>query len=105
AGGVILRVVVERNVSLFTPATPVVYGLQPLSRYVDGDRTVALFRADRAGTYLLELRGATASDRGAYRLRLDVAGDVNADGAVNGADSALLAAAFGTLRTDKAYNF
>mgnify|MGYP002136885451 CR=1 FL=1 len=42
AGGVILRVVVERNASLFAGATPQIAGLTPLSRYVDGTRTVAL---------------------------------------------------------------
>src|SRR5262249_32831141 len=53
AGTVILRVAVERNASLFVAATPQIDGLQPLARYVDGDRTVALFEVTHAGTYLL----------------------------------------------------
>src|SRR5262249_51897232 len=83
--------------------TPGIDGLAPLSRYVDGDRTVALFEVARAGTYLLEVRGATADDHGGYLLHIDVAGDVNADGKVDGQDSQALAAAYGSLGGETAY--
>ena len=75
----LLRVAVERASSVFMAATPRIAGLEPVARYVDRDRTVALYVIDRANTYVLEIRGATDRDRGGYRLHLDVAGDVNLD--------------------------
>jgi DNA/RNA endonuclease G (NUC1) len=46
----------------------------------------------RDGLHLLELAGASATTAGGYTLRLFIAGDVNADAAVDGVDAALLAA-------------
>ncbi|MCH5373555.1 MAG: hypothetical protein JJ992_06230, partial [Planctomycetes bacterium] len=104
-GLVIVRVVIERQASLFVAATPEIAGLTPLSRYVDGDRTVALFGIDSGNTFLLKVRGATETDRGGYRLHVDVAGDVDLNGSVDGTDSQLLEAAAGTLLGDSAYRF
>ncbi len=96
AGTVILRVVVQKGFGFFVPATPDLVGLEPLSRYVDGKRTVALFEIAHGGTYLLRIRGASASDTGQYSLRVDVVGDVNLDGRVDGIDSQLLDNRVGT---------
>jgi YD repeat-containing protein len=104
-GTVLLRVVVARHASLFVGADPEIPGLEPYSRYIDGDRTVVLFGLTRAGTYRLTVRGATPLDRGAYQLSLDVAGDVNHDGLVDGVDSQLVADAFGSLQDEDDYNF
>ncbi len=104
-GSVIVRVVIARDASLFVAATPDVVGLEPLARYVDGNRTVALFQVTTGGTYLLRVLGATKTDHGGYTVSVDVAGDINADGKVDGSDSALLATAFGSLSGDANYSF
>jgi YD repeat-containing protein len=105
AGNVILRVVVAPNAGSFAAAVPDVPGLQPLTTQVAGGRAVALFQVTHGGTYLLRVRGATAGDQGAYTVSVDVAGDVNADGTVDGTDSQLLAAAFGSAAGDANYSF
>ncbi len=105
SGTVILSVDIARQASQFIAATPNIPGLIPLTRYVDNDRTVALFEATHGGTYLIRVQGATPADQGAYTLGVSVAGDVNGDGLVNGVDSQLLAAAFGSLAEDGNYNF
>ncbi|MCA9140961.1 MAG: putative Ig domain-containing protein, partial [Planctomycetales bacterium] len=100
---VLLRVVVERDASSFAAAVPVIAGLQPVSASSDANRAVALFSIDKANTYLLEIRGATSTDGGAYRLRVDIAGDINGDATVDGTDSALLDAAIGSVSGDFRY--
>ncbi len=103
AGAVILRVVVTS--SAFTPATPNVAGLQPVAQYVSGGQTIALFEISQGGTYLLGIRAATGGGQGTYKVSVDVAGDLNGDGLVNGVDSQLLAAAFGSSAGSPSYSF
>ena len=69
-------------------------GLSPLRTATSPGSAFALFALDREGLYLLEVTGGGTA--GAYSLRLFVAGDVNADGNVDGLDGELLSAAVGT---------
>ena len=62
-GGVFVRAVVERHASLMVAAAPRVAGLAAWAFSADGDRTAALFEVTEAGTYLLEVRGATQAKR------------------------------------------
>ncbi|MDH4177677.1 MAG: putative Ig domain-containing protein, partial [Thermoleophilia bacterium] len=70
---------------------PAVSGLAPLSVERDGDAVTALFAVEREGLY--RLRVAAASGTGGYQLALSAGGDVNLDGRVDGADSALVQSA------------
>src|SRR5262249_20534547 len=103
AHSVFLRVVVRRDASLFVAGTPSILGLDPLSRSISLNGAVALYAVDQPGTYLLQVAGATSTDHGSYQLSLDVAGDINADGTVDGLDSQILASALGTLATEQSY--
>ncbi|MEL6107772.1 MAG: Ig-like domain-containing protein, partial [Planctomycetota bacterium] len=103
-GVVWVRAMVERYRSLFVADTPTIAGLEPVSRSVDGDRTVALFAIQRADQYLLEIAGASAADQGRYQVYLDVVGDINRDGAVDGLDSELLSRVQGTFVDELAYD-
>ena len=86
-----IRVAAERHNSRLVAATPTIAGLNPVARSVDDDRTVALFEIAHEGVYQIEVAGATDQDHGRYRLRVDVAGDLNGDGNVDGTDSGLFA--------------
>ncbi|PNY36630.1 hypothetical protein C2E31_12345 [Rhodopirellula baltica] len=103
-GIVYVRAIIERYRSRFVAATPTISGMQPIARSVDGDRTVALFAIDHADLSALEIRGASATDAGQYRLQLDLVGDINNDGKVDGIDSQLLAQAMGTFVGQLGFN-
>ena len=81
AGGQLLL-----RVEVIGDALPSIPGLTPLSMLTGGGRTVALFGIRTEGLYQLELGGVGG---GAYALSMAVAGDLNADGSVDGADSAV----------------
>ena len=99
-----VRAMVERYRSTFVADTPKIAGLSPIARSVDEDRTVALFAIDRADQYVLEVRGASAEDDGKYQLFLDVVGDINRDGTVDGFDSELIFESMGTFVDDLEYD-
>ncbi|MCA9139121.1 MAG: tandem-95 repeat protein, partial [Planctomycetales bacterium] len=99
-----VRAMVQRYRSTFVADTPRIAGLDPIARSVDGDRTVALFAIDRADQYLLQINGASAEDDGRYQLYLDVVGDINRDGSVDGLDSGLIFDSFGTFVGDLDYD-
>jgi YD repeat-containing protein len=82
--------------SSFQPAVPVIPGLTPVASGTGANGAFALFTVTREGLELLKVSGANGTTGGAYSLRLFVAGDVNADGVVDGVDGQLLAAALGT---------
>src|SRR5262249_62369303 len=86
------------------PGAPVIPGLQVLSAVRDGSQVVALFAVQRPGVYALQVAGADATTSGDYTVQLDVAGDINGDAKVDGADSKALAAAPAAPKGDAAYN-
>ncbi len=85
------------------PAAPVIVGLEPLWTHVSGDRAMGLFAVGREAMYQLLVPGADGSTSGGYQLRVGVASDVNADGLVDGVDSALMAGAQGTAAGEPRY--
>ena len=89
SGKVWIRVVIAGTDESFQPAMPLVHGaerIHPPTDLVQDDayQVTALFELIGPGSYLLEI-GATAT--GAYQIELSVAGDINADGRVDGFDS------------------
>src|SRR3546814_3492638 len=82
SGTVILRVGTTGDV------LPVIAGLGPLASAMSGGTRVTLFAITEPGLFQLTVAGS-----GAYDLELGIAGDVNADGKVDGADGAAVAAA------------
>src|SRR3546814_2454780 len=69
-------------------ATPAIAGLTPIASAMHGGQRVTLFALRDPGLFEL-----TVSGSGEYSLDLRIAGDVNADGKVDGADSVALDAA------------
>ncbi|MEL6104395.1 MAG: CARDB domain-containing protein, partial [Planctomycetota bacterium] len=102
-GVVWVRASVERYRSRFIADTPTILGLDPVARSVGDDRTVALFAISEPGQYLLGVEGGAATDAGRYLVRLDVVGDVDRDGSVDGFDSGLLADVLGSFEGDRRY--
>src|SRR3546814_13763557 len=78
-GLVILRVATTGD------ATPAIAGLTPIASAMHGGQRVTLFALRDPGLFEL-----TVSGSGEYSLDLRIAGDVNADGKVDGADSVAL---------------
>ena len=72
--------------STFQPSVPVIPGLTPLASGTGPNGAFALFAVTREGLELLQVAGANATTGGAYSLHLYIAGDVNADGVVDGVD-------------------
>src|SRR5262249_32492448 len=103
SGRVLLRVVVTGSGG-FVPAAAAVFGLQPVSVRSNGGQVVALFSVERDGLYRLHVRGAGGSGA-SYALQLGIAGDLDADGFVDGRDSAQLAGLIGKSRGDAGYDF
>ena len=84
--------------SLLDPELPAIPGLVPLSAWADTAAATAVFAVDRGGLYVLELTGGDQGGAGVYEVALSIAGDVDFDGFVDGADHAALAAALGSVR-------
>ena len=87
---VILRVLVQGTDGVFIPGVPTIAGLTPLSVNTRGSIVVALFLINQPGLYVVAITGAKPTTTGNYSLNLNVAGDLNGDGIVDGNDSALL---------------
>ncbi|WP_415233615.1 putative Ig domain-containing protein, partial [Pseudorhodobacter sp.] len=60
-------------------------GQEPLSIHQIGGQSVVIFAVDSAGLQVVTMAAAVAGD---YRLQVTAAGDLTADGSVNGADLA-----------------
>ena len=101
---VILRVLVQGTDGVFVPGVPTIAGLTPLSVNARGSIVVALFLINQPGLYVVAVSGAKPTTAGNYSLNLNVAGDLNGDGFVDGTDSALLAAALGTTAGRAGYS-
>ena len=87
-GRVILRVELSPAAgSAFVAGTPTIVGQTPLSVKQLGDRIVALFAMEEEGLYQL---GVSGTGSGAYELRVSAAGDLDVNGVIDGADSALV---------------
>ncbi|MHB8956711.1 MAG: putative Ig domain-containing protein [Pirellulaceae bacterium] len=102
-GEVLFQVWIDATSSGFEPAVPVIDGLESLSTHVAADRSMGIFSLSHAGLYQVLVSGSDGTTTGSYELRLRVAGDINADGLVDGVDSALLAAAQGKVVGDPGY--
>src|SRR5262249_41250986 len=87
--------------SAFVPALPQIQGLTPLAARLMGSRAVAVFQLDNTEPYLLNVTGTA----GVYELLVDVAGDLNGDGKVDGTDSDRLDAVFGKCEGDAGFDF
>ncbi len=103
-GTVILRVVVQGTDGIFVPGVPAIAGVSPASVNVRGSIVVVLFDISQPGLYVVTVSGAKPTTAGNYSLNLSVAGDINGDGFVDGADSALLAAAMNTSAGSSGYS-
>ncbi len=72
-------------------------GINGESRPVNATTSIGFATLSEAGAYVLEVSGASS---GAYQLRLFVAGDVNADGRVDGVDAGAMESALGSKPGD-----
>lgn len=87
----------------FNPAAPHIVGVPGTDEMVESGRSLALFTFPRGGVFAIDVAGANAAAAGAYQIEVYLAGDVNGDGALDGLDSPLLDAAFGTRVGDAGY--
>lgn len=85
------------------PAPPQLVGRAPLVTQTTAEGSFALFALDTEGLALLELTGRDAASAGAYTLRVEISGDVNADGKVDGVDAQQVLAALGTSTGDPGF--
>ncbi len=102
-GFVLIGIVAEATGGTLQPAVPAVAGLTPLVSRAAGGKSFALYAISDAGLKLIELSGAAAT-AGTYTLRVFVAGDVNFDHLVDGADAELLQEALGTSAGQPGYS-
>src|SRR5262249_49315111 len=91
---VLVRVSVRTTGGSLRPLVPQIPGLAPRSSFSETGNSDALFAVPREGLYHVVV-AAAAGTSGTYEMQLSIAGDLNADGLVDGLDSALLAAAQG----------
>jgi len=99
---VFVRVIVTRTSGNLAPAVPELLGFAPRATHADADHAEALFALDREGLYQIVVHG-TPGTAGDYTLQVQIAGDINADGIVDGLDSAAMAAAQGTSAGQPGY--
>ena len=90
-----VRVAVSGTTEGFRPAVPMVYGATRIIpprgfEQPDHGQTTAIYEIAEPGAYLLSV---TAAEPGDFEIQVDAAGDINADGRVNGFDVQLLDAA------------
>src|SRR5664280_291310 len=100
-GKVTLEVEVDGNG--WQPAAASVRGLQVGFSQTTGDTSYALFTFDAPGPYVIEFAAALGAKAAAFSYKVTLAGDINGDGIVDGADQALLNAALGTHTGDAGF--
>ncbi len=103
-GEVLIRVSVRATSGTLQPQVPQIPGLTPRSTFVGGDRADALFAIPREGLYHIVLSGAPGTS-GNYAVEINVAGDLNADGFIDGLDSTIMADAQGSSEGQPGYVF
>ena len=91
SGKLWIRVQLAGTDDSFRPTVPLIHGAEriyPPTDLIQDDahQVTALFEVTDPGSYLLEIGAAVAGD---YQVELRTAGDVNADGRVDGFDSKL----------------
>ena len=103
-GQVLVRTILTSQPGGPSLDVPTIAGLPTVSTFAGGGRVEALFAVPRSGLQQLLVQGTDAIAAGNYTLQIAVAGDINADGLVDGLDSVLLDAAFGSVVGDPAYS-
>jgi YD repeat-containing protein len=103
-GELLVRVSVRATSGTLQPALPQIPGLTPRSTFVGAGHADALFAISRESLYHVAVSGA-AGTAGNFELQVSVAGDINADGVIDGTDSQLMAAAQGSHTGDAGYVF
>jgi len=87
----------------FQQAAAVIPGLPVGESMVRLQRSLALYALDRPGVYVIEVAGAGPATSGEFTLEAYLAGDVDLDADVDGADAAALDQALGTTAGQPAY--
>ena len=101
-GEVLIRASVSTEAGLQVTA-PQIAGLTPRTTSVNGDRAEAVYAVTREGLYQVIINEAGGTS-GNFTLELMVAGDVDANGVVDGLDSDLQAALVGSQVGDANFN-
>ncbi|NLS91835.1 MAG: hypothetical protein GXX96_06600, partial [Planctomycetaceae bacterium] len=102
-GRLLLRVAVTADPGGLHPAAPTIAGLDPVATHVGSHQAVSLFVIDRGQLLTMVVAGTDHTTSGAYQLDVSIAGDVNADGLVDGLDSQAVTAALGTIQGGPGY--
>lgn len=102
-GEVLARVVVQTTNGDLEPTVPELVGVPPRVSYADGSRAEGLFAVDRESLYQIAV-ACLPDTSGAYDLQIFVAGDINADGTIDGLDSQLMAEAQGASFGEPGYD-
>ena len=95
AGRVTLGVLV-RATGVFNPGAPILRGAVAGQSITVAGQSAALFTVSRGGSYVVEVAGVDAVTAGSYNVEIYVAGDVNADGRVDGVDEEAFERAVGS---------
>ncbi len=103
-GQVVVRTILTSQPGGPSLDVPTIAGLPAVSTFAGGGRVEALFAVPRSGLQQLRVQGTDTLAAGNYTLQITVGGDINADGLVDGLDSVLLDAAFGSVVGDPAYS-
>ncbi|WP_372895479.1 putative Ig domain-containing protein, partial [Stieleria sp.] len=100
---VLLSVSIDQVSGTLAPAVPQIDGLIPLTTRTDATSSFALFAVDSSGLKVVSVLGSDTLGSGEYTLRIEISGDINADGRVDGTDGQLLDAGFGLTVADPGY--
>ncbi|MHB8955464.1 MAG: putative Ig domain-containing protein [Pirellulaceae bacterium] len=103
-GQVLVRAILATQAGGPSMEVPQIAGLPTVSSFTSDHRVEALWAITRSGLQQLLVQGIDAAANGSYTLQITVAGDINADGLVDGLDSLLLDAAFGSVMGEAAYD-